>query len=561
MKNTKVKLLILCITLIPFLLPAQMPFQHLSAYNQQTSLETGIFSDVECLDYLGIGNSSVVAIGTNAGSPNEGIYSIFDADGHPLYYKEFQNSNPVIAEGIAELPNNNIVLTFYDPIANATDLVVIFNNGIIDWQIRLPNFHVRDVYANAASFYSGGQGIWLTGEKTGSGGHVAIAAFNGSGSLQFFQEYTVSSHNSSVGNAIHYDDNFNQIVVVGKADPIGTSGTSMFAMRLTPTGFMTFARRYVGAASDDRYNATALIPNPTANSNYAVAYEYAPANSPFDQIGIMNLDWTLFPTWDHTYQGIDFFSGNQYRNTGIEAVGNSFIACGSFNSKFHPLQPSGYALAVNMQGLSPKMNEYEMSSYYPSEGCSLEGISLNPNNGLPYMVGTFQTQPGGNSWPSGNDPRSFWLMRTTAFAEGYCSTSGQTQPFTSNTSDVFDFFFQSPMPTPVTSPLTSSVEDPVAIPQCSFPKQSFIGSLGLESATDVQTYFLSDQEQIIVEIPSDEERIGQTELLDLQGRVLMTATAKAGKQAMDTHMLSKGIYLVRTNIPGRPVSVKKVMVQ
>gem|GEM_PF-6120086 len=561
MKNTKVKLLILCITFMPFLLPAQMPFQHLSAYSPQTALETGIFTDVECLDILGPGNANIMAIGTNTASPNASVYGIFDTDGHPMYYKEFQNGNPVIAEAIAELNSSQqVVLAFFDPVDNATDLVVMDIDGTLDWETRLPNFHVRDVHTGGAP-YSGGEGIWLVGDKTGPGGHLVVAAFNGTGTLQFFNEYPILGHNSSVGNAVHFDDNFNQIVVVGRADPIGTGGSIMFAFRLPADGSLLFGQRYLGTIPEDRYNATALIPNPTANSNYAVAFEYAPATAPFDQIGIMNLDFTLTPTWSYTYQGIDFFSGNQYRNTGIEAVGSAFIACGSFNSKMHPLQSSGYALAVNMQGLSPKMNEYEMSSYYPSEGCSLEGISFNPVNNRPYMVGTFQTKPGGSNWPSGSNPRSMWLMRTTEFAEGYCSTSGQTQPFTTNNFNLSYFVLPTPMPTPTNSPLTSSPVDPVAISQCTFPKQSFEGTLGLESATEVQTYFLADREQIIVEVPSEEKRVGQTELVDLQGRVLVTATAQAGKQFIDTQMLSKGIYLVRTQIPGVPVAVKKVMVQ
>ncbi len=561
MKKTKSKFLLLCLALIPFFLPAQMPFQQLSAYNPNTILETGQFNDVECLDYVGPANANVVAIGINSNPTTEGLFGVLDANGNIVYYMEFQNGgDPVIAEAIAELPNTEIVLTFFDPVANATDIVVLEIDGTPVWEHRLPDFHVRDVHAGSAP-YLGGQGIWLTGEKTGPGGHVVVQAFNGDGILQFAQVHTVLGHDSSVGNAVHFDDNTNHIVIVGKAEITGFPGSSMFCFRLFSNGFWAVGRRYQDPSGIERYNAKALIPNPSLNSHYGISYDYEPANSPFDQIGIMNVDASLTPTWSQTFQGVNFFSGKNYRTTGIEAVGNSFIACGSFNSKVNPIQSSAFALTISLQGASPKMNEYELNSYYPSKGCAIQGISLNQGNNMPYMVGHFQTLPGGNNWPSGNNPRSYWMMATTAFAEGYCSTSGQTLPMPSNANSPFDFYFWAPMPAPTTSPLTHSLQDPIETLQCFFAKRASESGVDSEVKGEVQSYFLVGQQQIIVEIPSEEKGPGQIEILDLQGRVLIATPAQAGKQAIDTHTLSKGIYLVRTKVPGLPLTVKKLMVQ
>ena len=558
MKQSRNKILLLCLALLPFLLPAQAPFQQLSAYNTSFTLKTGTFNDVQCLNATGLAGAEVVAIGTNSSPTAEGLFGVFDQNGNVIYYKEYVNGNPVQAEAIAELPNTDIVLAFYDPVDEASDIVVMNINGTLDWQIRLPDFHVRAAHAGPAPYF-GGEGIFLTGNKTGPGGHVAIYAFDKFGTQQFAQTHTITGHDSSVGNAIHYDDNMNHVVVVGTADKTGAQVTSMFSIRIPSSGFWFFGAVYTDNANIENYSAKALVPNPTLNSNFAVAYERSIDGAPFDQIGIMNIDLFLTPTWSNLYDGVNFFSGKNYRVTGIEAVGNSFIACGTFNSKAHPLQSSAYALAVDMQGGSPKMNEYETASYYPSEGCGIEGISLNPTNGLPYMAGYFQTLPGGANWPSGNDPRSFWLLSTSPYAEGLCWTSGETQPMPSNASYIGLFFPWGSMPAATASPLTSAFQDQVETPQCSFSKLA--GGSELENEAQVQAYFLERQERIVVEIPSDVKGEGQIELLDLQGRLLVTLSAKAGKQAIDTRGLSKGIYLVRTEMAGLPMTVKKLMVK
>ena len=559
MKKQIIKVLPFCLALLPFLLQAQIPFQELSAYNLSTTPRTGQFNDIECLDYLGPANANVVAIGINSDPVTQGVWGVFDADGNNVYYKEFDNgANPLYGEAIAELPNGHVVLAFFDPVDFATDLVVMNINGItVEWELRLPDFHALDVHADNAP-YPGGMGIWITGESIG--GNIVVQAFNGTGVQQFAQEHSPLGHDSSVGNAIHFDQNTNEIWVVGTAEITGNPGSNMFCFRMPWFGFWSTGMLYGDPAGIERYSAKDLIPNPAFNSNYAISYEYAPTGLPFDQIGIMNVDNFLAPSWSHNFAGVDFFSGNNYRSTGIEAVGNSFIACGTFNSKLTPIQSSAYALTVNLQGTSPKMNEYELTSYYPSEGCAIQGISTNPGNGLPYMVGHFQTLSGGNNWPSGNDPRSFWLLGTDPFAEGLCSTSGQTQVLASNHTNVPAFFPWGVMPAPVAPSLTHVFVDVTETPQCSYMKMAPSG-LEIETRGEVEAYFLPGPQEILIEIASEEAAAGQAEVLDLQGRVLITVPVQNGKQAISTEGLSKGIYLVRTKVNGLPLTVKKLMVE
>ena len=216
-------------------------------------------------------------------------------------------------------------------------------------------------------------------------------------------------------------------------------------------------------------------------------------------------------------------------------------------------------MSTDLAGASPKMNEFESASYYPSTGCGLEGISLNQTNHMPILAGHFQTLTGGGNWPSGSSPRSFWLMGTSQYGESECSISGATQVIPSNAVNGFIFAFPPTMPAPIASPLTPSYVDHTQTPQCTWTKRANDSSLDLKD--EVQAYFLGSQQQIVLEIPGEVKGEGQVDVLDVHGRVLITKSTQAGTQEIDASMLSAGIYLVRTVQDGLPVSVKKLRVK
>lgn len=542
-------------------LPAQ-PYQKLYAYDPGTGLETGVFRDVDNLSFIGPGGIHTVAIGTSNSFTTDGLVSFHDLAGTAIIFQEWRHpgANPLEAKQIAELPSGDIISCFFDPTANSSHVIRTTVTGVVMWVTQLPDFHVRGLDCDVAP-YPGGEGIWLTGNSIGNN-NIALEGLDAFGAPVFAVEHFIAdplwNYSSSMGFEVDFDPVFNNLIVVGTAQIAGLPPTAMVVFRSGLGGGWIWGRSYSDPAAIDYYHGKALVASPGGGGNYTISFEYSAVGTPFDQVGIMEIDPVGNPIWIYSYPGVGFFAGTNYTTHGIDTDGGIYLTSGYFDPFATPGIPSAYTLAVDIVGNPIQYNEYAQAGYYPPDRNAFWDMDFDPMTGQHTVGGVFTTPPTAGGWPQGPNPRSFWLVNCDPIGNSICNTwdvPGQVAlgPMVPNLGNN-----AIPLPNPIFSPLVSMLVDQREANQCFFPKRANEDLEEMDGG--MNAYFEAAANHIVVETLGDLKGEGHYELVDLQGQVVARLDAQQGKQYFDAAQLSRGVYLLRYELPGIASGVQKIAV-
>ncbi|HHG85951.1 MAG TPA: T9SS type A sorting domain-containing protein, partial [Bacteroidetes bacterium] len=223
-----------------------------------------------------------------------------------------------------------------------------------------------------------------------------------------------------------------------------------------------------------------------------------------------------------------------------------------------PVQPMAYSLSVDMIGNPLQFNDYETAGVYPTANTGFNGMEYNTYTGTHCMAGEFNTIGGGPGWPL-NPAQSFWLVAADPMGNSLCNLVNGPMPVGLAPAVPNLNWNMVPLPVQVFSPLTWYNPVPQMTTQCSTCKQPH-QSATIDGKGEVNIGYAADRSLIIIEIVGEASAQGTIELTDLQGRVLQKVEAKIGKQYLDASTLSRGIYMLRYEIPGIKEGVKKLSI-
>lgn len=542
------------------------PFQRLYAYDPGTGLETGVYHDVVCMDYVSTQGVNVVAIGQSFASNWEGVVSYKDPNGIPIVQYEWRHpfSNKILGETVCQLPTGDIIACFYDQSANATDVVRTTATGGVVWTTRLPDFRVRDVDADWNTLYPSAEGIYLTGHSAGNN-QLAIQGLDaGAGGQVFATEYFVVdplwNYASATGFQIEFDPATFSLIVVGTANVAGLPKTTMLYVKTDVFGGWILGRSYSGPGFNEYYHGKALVAHPAApGGHYVLSFEHSNTGSPWDQVGMAEVDPNGNPVWFRTYPGAGTFSATNFISNGIDTDGANLLSCGFFPPTA-TTPPLAYTLAVDFAGFAMQYNEYQNGGYWPSSGNGFWGMDYNQVTGHQYMDGWFNSTTTTGGWPQGPNPNSFYMVASDGVGKSVCEKSDAVTQI--NHFPQIPWVTNQPLnlPPQIPSPIFPKKVDPRHVNQCSFPKWNQQEEAQAESAEEVLISFVADAQQIQLEVIGEASSAGLIQVVDMNGKVLAERSLTTGKVAIDASTISSGIYFVRYNVPGVDRGVKKVLV-
>ena len=554
---------LLAILFLHVTLSAQ-PLQRLYAYDPGSGLEMGAFRDVAALPFVTSSNINVVTIGSSYSSTTDGLIGYHDPNGSPIMFREWRNpsGHRVQAEAITKTPSGDIVACFFDPVSFASDIVRTSPNGAFMWSRRLKGFHVRDVDSDWITTYPGGEGIWLTGESSNK--KISIEGLTGAGAWVFSREYhvfhTIWNYGDTRGQGIQYDPVKNEVVVIGDADIAGLTLSDMILVRVNPLGAWSIGRAYTDPNGKEHYHGKALVPHPTTPGDFVVSFDYSNVTGlAYDQPAMMQMNPVGSPSWMYAYPGVGYFNGTKYYNLGIDTDGSTFLSSG-FYSNFSTGNQTAYSLSTDLSGNPIQKNDYVLGGYFPATSSQFGRVEFNTKTGFYYIVGHFRSKVTSGGWPMGPSPRSFWMVATDAIGQSVCSKD--KKPYIKKPEPKIPTMdhFSVTLPGPAFSPLYSVTVDPKQVKQCSAPKRFENFEAEAEGAAAIKFGYAADRSQIIIDIAGELTAQGTLELIDLQGKTLLKTSLKSGKQYLDASSISRGIYMLRYQVPGIQNGVKKISV-
>jgi hypothetical protein len=570
--KSKITHLIWAIGLLCLFAPSlsAQPFQNLYAYMPPPgpAIEAGTYFDVTCLNYIGVNNVNVVAIGQSVGTTIDATVSYKDGNGIPMHQWEWWHpaGNQLIGETSCQLPTGDIIVCFYDQIAGATDVARTDIFGNVLWTTRLPNFQVRDVDSDWHPAYPSAEAIFLTGHSVGNQ-QLAIQGLDAAGGAQMFaNEYFLFdplwNYASATGFQIEYDPATNNIIVVGTGTVAGMGKTNMLYVKTGVFGGWILGRSYGGPPATEFYHGKALVAHPMAPpGNYVLSFEHSNnGTSAFDQVGMTEVTPNGTPIWFRTYPGAGYFNSTNFISNGIDTDGNNFLSSGFF-PPVATAPPAAYTLAVDFGGNGLQYNEYNTGTFWPHQSSSFWGMDFNTVTNHQYIDGHYSstTSPGG--WPQGPNPNSFYMVAANGVGNSLCDNG--------NIANQIDHFPNVPwlntqnnmLPPQVPSPLLWQMVNPKNITQCTPCKRAHDGGEAqAESAGQVLITYAANAQQIQFEIVGEATGEGFTQVVDMNGKVLAERSLTFGKITIDASTISAGIYFVRYNIPGIDRGVKKLLV-
>lgn len=559
LKFTKHLLAVIAIALFAHCLPAQ-PFQQMHAYDPGGFVKTGVYRDVVALDFFGPLNTNAVAVGTSFGATQDGLISYNDNNGVPVLFMEWRNAagNPVEAEAICQTPTGNVVACFFDPGAYATDVVCTDAGGIVQWVTRLPNFHARDVTSDWAPPY-GGEGIWLTG-RSNFNNMVSLQGLTGAGIQVFAQQYFIAdmawNYSGSQGFEVKLDQGPGELVVAGTAEIAGLPQTSMIALRTDLFGNWIWGRSYTNPSGTEYYHGKALVAHPATPGHFVIAFEYSNIASASDQVAAMEIDPGGAPVWAFTYPGAGFFNGTGYIANGIDTDFGLFQIAGHFVSFAGAGANATYTLALDLAGTPLQMTNYDLGGFYPSNGAEFWGNDFSFATGHYYNAGYFGTFPTAGGWPQGPDPNSFYLVGSDPIGNSTCSFRDVVGQVGLGPAVFKLVHSQVNLPPQAPSPLFGINVDPRNVDQCVSPKRGLAEEA--EAANAVSVAYSELRSELGLQAEGDLTGTGRVELVDMQGKVLMSQVANSNSVRFDVSSFSAGVYLLRYDLPGIAQGIEKV---
>lgn len=544
------------------------PFQRLYAYDPGTGLETGHFNDVEAVNFFGPGGANVFGVGSSFNFSTDGLFSIHDQAGTPIRFYEFLH--PAGAEKIEGaavtqmLASNNLAAAFNSSVF-ATDVASITPGGVVNWIVRCPRVQTHDI--ESYPIPGGGEMIWIVGES--DNGQLMIHGLDNTGATVFANEYWLSStawnYSGTKGFEIEFDPGTFELTVVGTAD-VATFPVlnEVIVLRLDPGGNPIWGRAYGNPGAGIYTHGKALVASNSIASGYVVGFEYSDDGTTFDVAGAMEIDPGGGVSWLHHYPiiGGGLSDGSEYIVNGIQEASGKYLMSGYYEyTAGGAPQIKGYSIMLDNFGPALQFNEYDFGGYYPSTKNLFFGMDWNPTNNFHYMVGEFNTFGSATSgWPTGPDPRSFWMVAADDQGKSDCSKDDMIKTDVPPLIKEKLYGNRITIPWAVPSPLVVWTVDPRDANQCSFPKR-FADDTEANPADGLTATYLAATEQIEVQVLGEMTGEGPLQLWDMQGKMLQEITARNGKMLLPANGLSKGIYLLRYDIPGIGAGTRKLMIQ
>lgn len=538
-------------------LPAQS-FQLLHTYDIGSGPVSGTYHDVVNLSAFANVAGASVAVGHTDIIPERGVITEMRLDGSPKSTVEVTNpsNNPVTARAICRTPNDDVIACFYDPVTKASDIIRYSTTAGLIWARRLPDFIVEDVIADSAAVPTG-LGIWLIGQSVS--GNLAMEGLNSLGGPIFAREFNLTNPNwayqNTIGFQIKLNPNNSRLMVVGSATFAGVPRTEMLVLQTSLNGNLNWARGY--ANPNGNYRGKCITPIPTSNNQYAVAFEYSSNTLPQAEIGCMRINSFGNISWIRSYPGIGFFSGSNFSVEAMDARDNRLLMAGNFTPWANPIE-TAYSFSLRISGNPVQFNEYQTNGFFPAGETAFHGLDFNRVSQQHVIVGKFTNADIGGDWPWGVNPNAFWAIGADRLGISECNTD--VEPPSNNLTPLVTILsnISALLPQMTQSPLDLKEADPDVVKQCASGKRH--NPIEAQERGDIRVAYQKVEGQITLEVQGEMTGAGRIQLLNLQGQVLTEQAAIAGKQTLNTSLLSQGVYLVRYSFPGIGQGVKKVMI-
>ncbi len=542
-------------------LPAQ--FQKLYHYATPLDQSGGIFKDVQCLNNAGPNGESIVAVGFDNQAQANGVLAYHDATGLPLHYLQLNNplGHPVDAVAICRTPSNKLVACFYDPVDNASDIVLTNTAGAVLWTARIPEFHAQDVVSGPGGGMIGNN-IWITGNSTGAIPSVAVARLSGlTGAIVYYKDYQLTApYGNTIGYEIDYSSVTQRLTVVGKTS-VSECQDAILALRLMPNnGNLVWAKVYSAPNCTHEFKGKTLVRTPGTFNAYTIGFEHKdPSNPNMTFPGVIQIagNGTLVSSYYTT--GAGFFNGTDFSVDGLATDGTGFMLSGSFRNQNGSV--SGYSLTAATPSNSVNFTEYEtMGGYVPFE-TRLVDLDYFQAQGDYVIGGHFRAGPQDDNWPLWPTDVAFWLVDANVNGTSTCSNSGQTTdhvitPVTNDPGMQVEEKDKSGDCPLLVQEVTPSYFDQCTPNRLANPVQEELAS------TELSTFaYLEGKGQILAKIPTSAKSNVSVKLLDMQGRVLRSFSLSAGEHKIDAGEISAGIYFLQFQGAGITEGVQKIAIR